>query len=55
MQPQLSSQSDDALANLRIKAQRLMRGGTPEQKQAASDFLEAIDVERERRLPLSSV
>jgi hypothetical protein len=55
MQPQLSLQSDDALANLRIRVQHLVRTGTAEQRQAASDLLEAIDVERERRLSPSSV
>ena len=46
----LSLLSDDELTRLRSRVEQLMRAGTPEQRMAASNQLETIDIERERRI-----
>ena len=46
----LSLMSDDELARLRARIEDLMRKGTSAQRAAVSGQLEAIDVERERRI-----
>jgi hypothetical protein len=46
----LSLLSDDELTRLRSRVEQLMRTGTPEQRIAASNQLETIDIERERRI-----
>jgi hypothetical protein len=50
MSARLSLLSDDEIAQLRQRVERLTRMGTPTQRQASTSQLEAIDVERERRL-----
>jgi len=46
----LSSMSDEDLTRLRARIEQMMRRGTSEQRLAISGQLEAIDVERERRI-----
>lgn len=46
----LSLLSDDELTRLRGRVEQLMRIGTPEQRTGISEQLEAIDIERERRI-----
>ena len=46
----LSSMSDDELTRLRARIEQLIRTGTSEQRMAMSGQLEAIDIERERRI-----
>ena len=42
--------SDDELTRLRERVAKLAQSGTPEQKAAVAGQLEAIDIERDRRL-----
>jgi len=46
----LSTMSDEELTRIRARIEQLMRTGTSEQRMAVSGQLEAIDVERERRI-----
>ena len=47
--------SDDELTHLRNRIVQLTRVAKPEQRMAAADQLEAIDIERERRLSVPTV
>jgi hypothetical protein len=46
--------TDDELGRLRDRIEQLTRTATPEQRAIASGQLEAIDLERDRRLTASS-
>ena len=46
----LSSMSDEELERVRARFEQLMRTGTSEQRMAITGKLEAIDIERERRM-----
>jgi hypothetical protein len=46
----LSRLSDDDLTRLRGRIEQLMRTGLSNQRSAASAQLEAVDIERERRI-----
>jgi hypothetical protein len=46
--------TDDELGRLRDRIEQLARTATPEQRAIASGQLEAIDLERDRRLAASS-
>jgi hypothetical protein len=50
MNARLALLSDDEIDRLRTRIIQLTRMGTTEQRQTSTDQLEAIDVERERRL-----
>jgi hypothetical protein len=50
MNARLALLSDDEIDRLRSRIIQLTRMGTPEQRQTSADQLEAIDIERERRL-----
>ena len=50
MSGNLSSLSEDELTRLRARIERSMRAGTYEQRRIGAEQLEAVDVERERRL-----
>jgi len=50
----LAPLTDEELARLRERVMQLMRTGQPQQRALAADQLEAIDVERERRLSMAS-
>jgi hypothetical protein len=55
MTARLALLGDDEIDRLRSRIMQLMRMGTPEQRQTSANQLEAIDVERERRLSLPPV
>ena len=46
----LTSLTDDELERLRERIEQLTRTATPDQRAIASGQLEAIDIERDRRL-----
>ena len=52
MSARLSLLSDDELARLRRRIEGFARTADPEHRLAAAQQLEAIDVERERRLSM---